>query len=75
MGTNRSDDQLVYCTAKVDCEGNLTMRYKWRDLLVEGSMRHDENVADWSDDDIVGLVADLIGCSDEDAEKIVVEWE
>lgn len=66
---------LERCTARVDYEGNLTITYKWTNLKVEGSMSHDEYVGDWSDDDIVGLVGDLIGCSDEDCEKIKVEWE
>lgn len=69
---DEGSDTLEYCRATVDLEGNLTMVYKWSHLKVRGSLSHDENVLDWSDDDIAGLVAALIGCSDEDAERIEV---
>lgn len=63
---------LEYCRARVDFEGNLTLKYRWSKLKVEGSMAHDENVLDWSDDDIVDLVADLVGIPDEEVEKVEV---
>lgn len=66
---------LMHCTATVDgATGFLSLRHLYAGNAVEGREScGDEDVRDWTDDQIQSLVANLIGCNDEDQDTIRVE--
>ena len=47
----KDDGGYLWFKATVDC-GELTFRYRLKDAVVDGGETHDEDVEDWSDDDI-----------------------
>lgn len=47
----RDSERYDYIRAIVDC-GNLCWEYKLKGNSVAGKMSHDEDVSDWSEDDI-----------------------
>lgn len=68
---------LEFCHVTVlDGGAAITATYRWAGNDVDGSDTwSDEDYSDWSDDDIRGLVADMIGCTDDDVDLIEVNWE
>lgn len=62
----------MWCRVTV-MDGRAVARYRWAGLDVDGSESIDENVSDWSDDDIRETVATMIGADSEQARKIEVE--
>ena len=67
---------LEYCEVTVSAEGLARAEYKWAGLGVAGSQSHEEDVSQWSDDEIRECFADLLGIEDEnDKAKIKVVWD
>lgn len=68
-----SEGKLERCAISIDEHGNLIAHYRWSHLQVDGSFAHDEDVSDWTDDEIKGLVADMIGADSEDQKVMEIE--
>ena len=61
-------DRYEYIKATVDGEGNLSMEYKLPGVK-QGRQSHDEDVSEWTDDEIRICVRQIIGAEpDEDVE-------
>lgn len=69
-----SEGTLLRCKVVVR-EGVATATYRFSDRDVDGVVSLDEDVTDWKDDDIIALTSDLIGCTDDEVEKIEVKRE
>ena len=59
------EEVLEYCTITVD-GGDASATYKWSHLDVEGGFSHDEDVSDWSNDELLDLFSVMIGFDKED---------
>lgn len=64
---------LKYCNIAVT-NGDLYATYLYVGSSVEGEFIHDENVSDWSDDEIKECVSDMIGCGLEELDGVEVVW-
>ena len=62
------------CRVNIDFEGNAVAIYRWKSLDVDGRDVLDEDVTDWSDDEIRDVVAGVIGII-EGKEAIEIVWE
>lgn len=62
---------LLYCKVTVH-DGVASARYHWEDLPVPGSISHDEDVSDWTDEEIADCIADLVGIEEGEKDKIEV---
>lgn len=67
-------EELEYCRVTVNGDGVATARYKWKDNEVEGSDTHDEDMFEWTDDDIRDCFCGIIGY-DGDKSIIEVDWD
>lgn len=62
-----------YIRAIVDC-GELRWEYKLKAFDVSGSMSHDEDVSEWSDEDIKTVTRMMLDVNDDDPVEIEVQW-
>lgn len=69
----KTTERYEYVKATVDC-GELSWKYKVVGMETTGSMRHDEDVSEWSDDDIREVTAMMLDVPDDDRDKIEVRW-
>lgn len=60
---NDESANYEYVRAIVDC-GELRWEYKVEDASVPGRMTHDEDVTDYSDDDIRDITRMMLDCPD-----------
>lgn len=68
-----SKPHLLWCKVVIE-EGQARATYRWSDTIVNGRHDHDEDVSSWTDDEVVNLIADMIGADERDREKIEIEW-
>ncbi len=73
--TMKSSDGVVCtrCTVTVS-EGVAVARYRWEGGDVDGRERFDEDVSDWTDDEIRDLAGDMVDI-DEGRGEIEVVWD
>ena len=70
----KSDKQhYAYITAEVDC-GEVLFVYRLIGNEVEGTQLWDEDVSDWSDDDIINLARQALDVEKDDPVQIKVEY-
>jgi hypothetical protein len=60
-------------TATVDC-GELSWRYKVKGAQVPGRLAHDEDVTDWSDEDIVNLTMSMLEVPEHQRSLVKVQY-
>jgi hypothetical protein len=65
-------ETCAHCTITI-IDGYAHAEYQWVGLLVPGRDRHDEDVSDWSDDEVREVVGGLIGITEGFAD-IKVNW-
>jgi len=66
------EEKYEWITAEVDC-GTVTFRYRVEGRDLDGSDQHDEDVSDWTEDQIIALGCDLLDCH-EQRDLIKVEY-
>lgn len=66
-------DVLNYCVVTVT-DRTAAVRYRWNDKR-EGSDLIDDDVSEWTDEEIREVVANIVGIEDDDREKIEVVWD
>lgn len=72
--TDPEEGDLKFCTAQRDGD-SVTVTYRWENLPTNGSdYFSEEGLESWSDDDVVGFVSDMLGLTDEQAEKVEVTY-
>ncbi len=64
--------KLVSITVEVD-DGTATAHYQFQGLP-KTSLAHDEDVSDWTDEDIKKVFVGLLDLSDREAKMITVDW-
>ncbi len=62
-----------HCRIDVSCDGQAVATYRWAGNKVDGRDAHDEDVSEWSDDEIREVFAGLLGIT-EGIEEIEVVW-
>ena len=60
MSPRRKPEHLERCDIRVQ-NGIATARYRWAHLRVDGHIQHDEDVTGWTDQDVLNVMANLIG--------------
>lgn len=63
-------ERYKFITATVDC-GTLIWTYKVESSHTYGRMGHDEDVSEWSDDDIIKLTMDML--SVDESQRSLIE--
>ncbi len=66
-------DEYEFITATRDAEGNLSWSYRAKGADRPGSQAHDEDVSEWSDDDIRDLTMSTLGVPEHQRDLIVIE--
>lgn len=64
------EEPKPFCRAIVDC-GNLRWEYRHPGAKVEGRMSHDEDVSDFSQEDIIDLTRSMLGLAPEETVEVV----
>ena len=73
MNEDEDGPALVRCVITVT-EGVAHAVYRWSDRDRDGSDMIDEEVGEWTDDEIRAAMADLVGIGEADRESIEVVW-
>lgn len=60
-----------FIRATVDCDGDMRMEYRLKNLTVVGNQSHDEDVSQWTDEEIRRCVRSLLSVDEND--PVVVE--
>lgn len=71
--SKRKPDHYEFITAIVDCD-SLTWTYRLKGARVDGGLAHDEDVSDFSKDDIVALTKQILSVTEDDPVRITVEY-
>ena len=66
-------EKYEYIRALIDGE-DLTMEHKTEGNPVKGRTDHDEDVSDWSEEDVRDLIVALLGVSEEQRGIIDIQW-
>jgi hypothetical protein len=70
---NTEQESYEFIRAHADC-GELRWEYKLESSDVVGRMKHDEDIEDWSDDDIKQVTEMMLGIPEDQVDKIEVIW-
>lgn len=71
---NEQTERYEYIKAIVDCDGELCWEWRLVGSSVIGRLRHDENVAEWSDKEITNLTLQMLCVEQDDRSLVRVEW-
>lgn len=66
------DQKYAYITAQIDC-GTLTWKYQVEGMK-HSSMRHDEDVSEWSDSDIKDVTMSMLGVDEDQRSLIEIQY-
>lgn len=65
-------DHYEYIKAIVDCEGNLRITYRLNGSMVTGRDSHDEDVSDYTDDQIKIVIRSILSVEKDDPVEISI---
>ena len=68
-----STERYEYVKAIVEC-GELRLEYRLVGSSVVGRDRHDDDVSEWSDTEIIDVVCSLLSVDDDNRDVVTVEW-
>lgn len=67
------DETLKYCNITVKEDGSAAASYQWEGLPATALSYNEEDVSEWSDDEIIDLFADLCGIEEGETGKVTVK--
>jgi hypothetical protein len=71
--TAEDEERFEYVRAIVDC-GTLRWEYKLIDSFHTGRMEHDEDVTEWTEQDIIDLTCRMLYVPDDNRDVVRVEY-
>ena len=69
------NERFEYVTAIRDAEGNLRWESKLEESQAVSQMKHDDDVSNYSDEDVIDLTMGMLGVSEDQRSIIKIECE